>query len=71
LKRYDEALLSLQEGNRIYNSDSGLLAALGTCYYRMGDKEKALTALKASLSLNPEQAEVKALIAEIEKKTTD
>jgi GWxTD domain-containing protein len=71
LNRNDEALLSLQEGNKIYNSDAGLLAALGTCYHRLGEKERALAALKASLSLNPEQAEVKALIAEIEKKTTD
>jgi len=68
LERYDEAVLSLQEGNKIYNSDSGLLAVLGTCFYKTGQKEKALAALKASLSLNPEQPEVKALIQEIEGK---
>ncbi|MBE0711961.1 MAG: GWxTD domain-containing protein [Candidatus Aminicenantes bacterium] len=68
LERYNEALLSLQEGNRIYNSDSGLLAVLGNCYYKTGDKERALAALKASLSLDQEQPEVKALIKEIEGK---
>ena len=68
LERYDEAVLNLQEGNKIYNSDSGLLAVLGTCYYKTGEKQRALTALKASLSLNPEQPEVKALIQEIEGK---
>jgi Flp pilus assembly protein TadD len=68
LERYPEAILSLQEGNRIYNSDSGLLTALGTCYYKTGDMEKALAALKASLEMYPEQPEVKALIQEIEKK---
>lgn len=68
LERYDEAILSLQEGNKIYNSDSGLLAVLGNCYYKTGEKERALAALKASLSLNPEQPEVKALIQEIEGK---
>ncbi len=68
LERYDEAVLSLQEGNKIYNSDSGLLAVLGTCFYKTGEKERALAALKASLSLNPEQPEVKALIQEIEGK---
>jgi GWxTD domain-containing protein len=68
LERYAEAILSLQEGNKIYNSDSALLAALGTCYYKTGEKERALAALKASLSLNPEQPEVKALIQEIEGK---
>jgi GWxTD domain-containing protein len=68
LERYGEAVLSLQEGNKIYNSDSGLLAVLGTCYFKTGEKEKALAALKASLSMNPEQPEVKALIQEIEGK---
>ncbi len=68
LERYAEAVLSLQEGNKVYNSDSGLLAVLGSCYYKTGEKEKALAALKASLSLNPEQPEVKALIQEIEGK---
>jgi tetratricopeptide (TPR) repeat protein len=68
LERYNEAVLSLQEGNRIYNSDSGLLAVLGNCYYKTGDKERALAALKASLSLDQEQTEVKALIKEIEGK---
>jgi GWxTD domain-containing protein len=68
LERYGEAVLSLQEGNKIYNSDSGLLAVLGTCFYKTGEKERALAALKASLSLNPEQPEVKTLIQEIEGK---
>jgi GWxTD domain-containing protein len=68
LERYDEAILSLQEGNQIYNSDAGLLASLGTCYYKTGNMAKALAALKASLQLNMEQAGVKALIQEIEAK---
>ncbi len=68
LARYGDAILSFQEGNKIYNSDAVLLAALGNCYYKTGDSAKALVALKASLKLNTEQAEVKALIEEIEKK---
>jgi GWxTD domain-containing protein len=68
LGRYDEALVTLQEGNRIYNSDAGLLASLGTCYYKTGDKPQALAALRASLNLDPSQANVKALIQEIEGK---
>ena len=68
LERYDEAILSLQEGNRIYNSDAGLLATLGNCYYKIGDNARALEALKASLKLNMEQTAVKALIEEIERK---
>lgn len=69
LGRYNEAIESLRMGNVIYNSDAALLAALGTCYYKTGQKTQALTALKASLTLNPEQPEVKALIQEIEGKS--
>jgi len=68
LERYDEAISSLLDGNRIYNSDAGLLASLGTCYYKTGDLTKALDALRASLKLNMEQTAVKALIEEIEAK---
>ena len=64
---YSEALENLLEGNKIYNSDTNLLYALGFCYYNTGQKEKALDALKASLRLNTEQTEIKKLIEEIEK----
>jgi len=65
--QYPEAINSLVEGNKIYNSDTGLLNSLGLCYYRVGEKEKALGVFKSSLSLNSEQEEVKRLIEEIEK----
>ena len=65
--QYDEAINSLVEGNKIYNSDTGLLNSLGFCYYKAGEKKKALEVLKSSLSLNSEQADVKRLIEEIEK----
>lgn len=68
LKRYDEAVQSLSSGNRIYNSDAELLAFLGTGYYRLGQKENALAALRASLKLNPNQPEVETLLREIEGK---
>jgi GWxTD domain-containing protein len=68
LGRYREAVDILQAGNRIYNSDAGLLATLGTCYYKIGDMAGALEALSASLRLNTQQPEVKALIEQIEKK---
>ncbi len=68
LGRYPEAIENLLEGNKIYNSDTGLLNTLGFCYYRTGEKKKALDALKASLSLNADQADIKRLIEEIEKK---
>jgi GWxTD domain-containing protein len=68
LERYTEAIESLLEGNKIYDSDTGLLNSLGFCYYETGQNKKALDVLKASLKLNPKQEKVKNLINEIEKK---
>jgi GWxTD domain-containing protein len=65
---YQEAVDRLLEGNEIYDSDTGLLNSLGICYNQLGESQKALDALNASLKLNPAQENVKALIAEIEKK---
>jgi GWxTD domain-containing protein len=64
---YAEAINNLLEGNKIYNSDTGLLNSLGLCYYKTLQKEKALNVLNVSLRLNPEQTQIKKLIEEIEK----
>ena len=68
---YAEAIESLLEGNKIYNSDTRLLNSLGLCYYKTSKKREALDALGSSLRLNPEQKEIKELVAEIEKKLKD
>jgi tetratricopeptide (TPR) repeat protein len=68
LERFEEAIAVLTEGNRIYNSDAGLLNALGTCYYRTGKTQEALTVLKASLKLDPGQEDVKKIVQTIEGK---
>ena len=59
---YEPAIASLLEGNRIYDSDTRLLNALGACYNATGKKKEALDAYSASLRLDSEQAEVKALV---------
>ena len=64
---YMQAIESLEEGNRIYNSDTRLLNSLGFCYHKTAQKSKALEVLKASLRVNPDQEEVKKLMAEIER----
>ena len=66
-EKFEEALAELLQANKAYNSDTGVLNALGNCYYRLGRKEEALQALNASLSLDPDQEAVKKLIAEIKK----
>lgn len=65
--RYMQAIQSLEEGNKIYNSDTRLLNSLGFCYYKTVQNDKALGVLKASLRMNPDQEDVKKLMAEIEK----
>lgn len=66
--RYEEAIESLLQGNELYNSDIGLLNSLGFCYSKVGENEKALDALNASLRLNSEQESIQKLVAEIEKR---
>lgn len=65
---YAEAIESLLAGNRIYNSDTRLLNALGSCYQKTGRKAQALEAFKASLKLNPSQPEIQKLVSEVEKR---
>ena len=67
LEEYIQAITSLEQGNKIYNSDTRLLNSLGFCYYKTAQKSKALDVLKASLRVNPDQEDVKKLMAEIEK----
>ncbi len=67
LKEYIQAISSLEEGNKIYNSDTTLLNSLGYCYHKILQRQKALDALKASLRLNPQQEDIKQLIQDIEK----
>jgi tetratricopeptide (TPR) repeat protein len=61
------AIQALLEGNKIYNSDTRLLNALGFCFYKTGQKKEALGALAASLRLNPEQKDVEELRGRVEK----
>jgi tetratricopeptide (TPR) repeat protein len=64
---YEEAIRSFLEGNKIYNSDTRLLNALGLCFYKTAQLPKALDALRASLRLNPGQPGIKKLLEEVEK----
>lgn len=65
---YHQAIKHFQEGNKIYNSNISLLNSLGYCYSQVGEKDKALEILKASLSLNKEQPSVQKWITKLEKK---
>jgi GWxTD domain-containing protein len=67
LGRYEAAAASLERGNRIYDSDTNLLNALGLCYMKTGQKERALAVFKASLRLNANQPAIQKLMAEVGK----
>jgi GWxTD domain-containing protein len=67
MQEYGQAIANLEEGNKIYNSDTSLLNSLGYCYHKTSQREKALEALNASLRLNPQQEEIIKLVQEIEK----
>uniref|UniRef100_UPI00404B5D77 GWxTD domain-containing protein n=1 Tax=Candidatus Saccharicenans sp. TaxID=2819258 RepID=UPI00404B5D77 len=45
-----------------------ILNYLGSCYYQMGDKEKALAVWEKSLSLSPNQEKLKELVNSLKKK---
>jgi tetratricopeptide (TPR) repeat protein len=67
MEKYFMAIENFLEGNKIYDSDTRLLNSLGFCFYKTGDRKRALEVLQSSLSLNPEQEDIKALIQAVEK----
>jgi len=66
MEMYSRAIENFIEGNKIYNSNITLLNSLGYSYYKTGEKEKALEALKASLKLNTEQKDIQELVKKLE-----
>jgi len=67
LEKYEQAAADLEQANRAYNSDTAVLNVLGRCYVKLGRKAEAVEAFNASLKLNPEQPEIKKIVAEIGK----
>ena len=64
---YARGIASLLEANKIYNSDTRLLNALGNAYVRTGRTKEALDAYRASLKMNPTQEDVKKILQGLEK----
>ncbi len=68
LNEYERAAVYYE----IYLERSGLnpdiLNFLGTCYYQLGQKDKALTVWEKSLSLKPEQEKLRELVNSLRKK---
>jgi len=62
------AINDLLEANKIYNSDTVLLNALGSCFLKIGQKEQALNAFQASLKLNDQQEDINKIVQSLIKK---
>jgi GWxTD domain-containing protein len=56
------ALNDLLAANKIYNSDTALLNAIGSCFLKVGQKEQALNAFQASLKLNAQQEDIQKIV---------
>jgi tetratricopeptide (TPR) repeat protein len=65
---YAAAVNELLAANKIYNSDTTLLNALGSCFLNLGQKEQALNAFQASLKLNEAQPDIKKTVEGLLKK---
>jgi GWxTD domain-containing protein len=61
------AVTFLLEANKVYNSDTVLLNALGGCFLKTDQKDQALNAYKASLKLNDKQDDIKKIVQGLEK----
>jgi GWxTD domain-containing protein len=65
---YSAAVTDLLEANKIYNSDPSVLNGLGTSFLKLGQKDQALAAFKASLTVNGGQESIRKIVADLEKK---
>ena len=65
---HSAAVNDLLAANQIYNSDTVLLNALGTCFLKLGQKEQALNAFQASLKLNDKQEDIQKIVEGLAKK---
>jgi tetratricopeptide (TPR) repeat protein len=69
LGRLDAAIVTLEEARRIGVRSPDLLNAVGLAYAQKGETEAAIEALRESLTLVPDQPEVKSLLAELGEQT--
>ncbi|MCP5107123.1 MAG: hypothetical protein GY950_27300, partial [bacterium] len=67
LKSYNAAVDALLEANKIYDSDVPVLNTLGSALIRTGEKEEALRALSASLTMNKYQKDVEKIVTQLKK----
>ena len=67
LDRPSQAIDDLLQANKIYDSDTSVLNALGASFAKTGMKEQALAAFQASLKIDGGQESVRKAVADLEK----
>ena len=65
LNRFQEAVDTLLEANKIFDSDVTVLNTLGLALLRTGEKEEALKALSASLKIEDNQEDIARLLEQL------
>lgn len=68
LGKNEEAVDSLLKANKIYDSDTAVLNALGLSFIRLNNKEEAIRVLNASLKLNDQQQDIVSLLKQLQEK---
>ncbi len=64
-QQYAQAAESLQEANKLYDSDVSVLNTLGLSYMQLGQNEEAKRVLRSSLKLKPDQKDIEEILNKI------
>lgn len=65
LKQYEEAITHYKQYLTHYGTNLDVLNAIGSCYYSLGNQAEALRAWEKSLEINPNQEQIKKIVASI------
>jgi tetratricopeptide (TPR) repeat protein len=66
LDRYDESIADIERTLALEPRHFGALAGLGMIMLKIGDKERAITAFKAALAVNPILVDVRSALTDLE-----
>jgi tetratricopeptide (TPR) repeat protein len=65
LKQFDEAITHYKQYLSHFGTNLDVLNAIGSCYYSLGNQTEALRAWERSLEINPNQEQIKKIVASI------
>jgi len=67
LGEFAEAAVRYREYLERFGANIEIMNLLGTCYFKMGNREEALKAWEKSLEISPDQPQIRKLVNEIKK----